>query len=78
MQIYLIKTSMSFVSFVCFQTVKLIPNKVSKIKNKGCIPQRLKSTGYFNVIFNKGTMKYYWKSVSYDMITTSWKVYKVV
>ena len=50
---------MSFVSFVCFQTVKLIPNKVSKIKNKGCIPQRLKSTGYFNVIFNKGTMKYY-------------------
>lgn len=53
MQIYLIKTSMSFVSFVCFQTVKLIPNKVSKIKNKGCIPQRLKSTGYSNVILIK-------------------------
>ena len=53
MQIYLIKISMSFVSFVCFQTVKLIPNKVSKIKNKGCIPQRLKSTGYFNVILIK-------------------------
>ena len=53
MQIYLIKISMSFVSFVCFQTVKLIPNKVSKIKNKGCIPQRLKSSGYSNVILIK-------------------------
>lgn len=53
MQIYLIKISMNFVSFVCFQTVKLIPDKVSKIKNKGCIPQRLKSTGYSNVILIK-------------------------